>query len=195
MSKRLAIIVAAPALLSSFALMPVVQASPSTHAGNPKLGPVGAKHLHVVSPNSYYCDPGWIYDSVSDRGRQMYPTTVVYSDYNGTPYNATATFSATTAGWATLTTTIGGSADANVIVAGVDVSLNISVAVTLYASTGNAIAITVPPYKTGNGQHGVWRKVAYGHYYYLMSNCAIGTDKGWVTSYSPWTVGWNTWLS
>lgn len=198
MSKRLAIVAAALALLCALVMMPsmsVAHADRATYTGSkPLLGPMASKHLHVVGPNSYYCDPEWIYENVSDKGRQMAPTTVVYGDYNGTPYNATATFTATTAGWVSLTTSIGGSVDASAIIAGVEVTLRVDVSVTLYASVGNAIAITVPPYKTGYGQHGVWRKVAYGHYYYLASNCTITNDKGYITSYSPWYVGWNTWI-
>jgi len=194
-SKRLAIVAAVLALLGSLAMMPIAHANGSTSTGTkPQLGPIGSKHLHVVGPNSYYCDPSWIYDNVSDKGRQLIPTTVVYGDYNGTANNATASFSAITAGTVTLTSSIGGSVDASAIIAGVNYTFGISVSVSLYASVGNTISITVPPYKTGFGQHGVWRKIAYGHYYYLASNCHISTDDGYITSYSPWYVGWNTWI-
>lgn len=177
LSKRLAVIAAAFALLSSFALMPVVHASPSAYAGAPKLGPMGAKHLHVVGPNSYYCDPGWIYENISGQGRSMY-ALFSHADYNGTPYNATAKFITSVTGTVSVTAGGGVNVDANVIVAGVKASINASVTVSISVSGTNEMDITVPPYKTGYGQYGVWRQVAYGHYYYLMSNSRSGQTTG-----------------
>jgi hypothetical protein len=84
--------------------------------------------------------------------------------------------------------------DASAIIAGVDATFGISVEASISTTIGNAMSITVPPYKTGYGQYGVWRKVTYGHYYYRLTNCSVGTDDGYITAYSPWYTGWNTWI-
>lgn len=161
--------------------------------GVPHLGPVASGHLHVT-PDGYYCDPGWIYDSVSNQGRQIFQLGPTYGDYNGTGGTATVTLTATVGGTVSVGWSGGVSLDANVIVAGVRGSINGSVQVSLTAYVTNSISFGVPAYKTGYGQYGVWRQVAVGHYYYLMSNCTTGTDYGWPTTYSPWYVGWNTWI-
>lgn len=170
--------------------------TPTTFAAARPLsvGPVVRTHLHVVSPDYYYCEPGWVYDSVSNQGRQMAQVFPTQADYNGTPYNETVTLSASTTATVGVTWSGGGSLDGGVIVAGVQVSINASVTISISVSGTNTVQMTVPPYKTGYGQYGVWRQVAYGHYYYLTQRCGVGTDYGWRTTYSPWYVGWNTWI-
>jgi hypothetical protein len=61
------------ALLGSFPLMPVAHANGSPYTGpKPQLGPLGDTHIHQTGPNSYYCDPGWVYDNVRDAGSEIY---------------------------------------------------------------------------------------------------------------------------
>lgn len=148
----------------------------------------------MVSPDYYYCDPGWVYDGVYNVGSDFIAVTPAYRSYNGTPYNATTTFTATTTGTVAMWTTIGAQADANVIVAGVQVSLSVTVYASISTSIGHAITITIPPYKAGYGQYGVLRKVTNGHYYYLTDHCGISNDKGTVQAKSPWYPNWNTWI-
>lgn len=209
LSKRLAIIVAALALLSSFALMPVVHASPSTYTGKPKLGPIGSKHLHVVGPNSFYCDPGWIYENISDRGSSFWIVAPVFSGpypadqpngasayraYNSNATSATETFSALVTGTVSVSINVSATVAASVIVASVNETLGITVTTSISTTIGHNMAISVPAHKAGYGQYGVLQKVTTGHYYYLASNCAITNDKGTVTARSPWYPNWNTWI-
>lgn len=173
----------------------------------PKLSPQASTRLHIT-PNGYQCDPGWIYDNVVDAGTEIYVVAPspsgpfapdrpnsgpAYRAYNGTASNATVAFSATTTGTVSLAVSGTYSVDASAIVAGVNLSLGITVTTSISTTVGHTITITVPPRTAGYGQYAIYRKVTNGHYYYLMSNCAVGTDRGTLTARSPWMPDWNTW--
>lgn len=138
--------------------------------------------------------PGWIYDNVTNWGSSFIGITPTYRSYNGTPSNATGTFTATVTGTVTLTASIGASVDASAIIAGISASLNISVSASISTAIGHAITIPIPPYRAGYGQYGVSRLHTTGHYYFWQSDCKIGTDYGIVSAYSPWYPTWNTWI-
>jgi hypothetical protein len=194
MLRHVSIKVLVPAFLLLGVLFALAPASALAASGPPKLGPTASQRLHIVSPDYYYCDPGWVYDNVTNAGNNFIAVTPTYRSYNGTPYNATTTFTATTTGTVAMWTTIGAQADASIIVAGVDVSLSITVYASISTSIGHAMTITVPPYKAGYGQYGVLRKVTNGHYYYLTDRCGVSNDKGTVQAKSPWYPNWNTWI-
>ncbi len=176
-------------------------------SGPPQLTPEARKHLHVT-PNSFYCDPGYIYDNVVDKGDQIAvvapyvggPYTAdqpnngpAYRSYNGTSSNATATFTATVQGSVNVAVNTSATVDTSVIVAGVNATLGITVTTSIQTSIGHGINITVPPHQAGYGQYGVYRKVTDGHYYNLQSDCQTGVDDGTVRADSPWYPNWNTW--
>jgi hypothetical protein len=101
---------------------------------------------------------------------------------------------ATVSGTVSLTINPSAGVDASIVLASVKASINYSVQFSLTASQGNEIVdITVPAHRAGYGAYGVVTQKVLGDYYYLGSNCSKSGDK-WVTSYSPWYVGWNTWI-
>lgn len=154
-----------------------------------------ASLAHAATPNRIGCgSPGWVYSNVTNWGSSFIGVTPTYRSYNGTPSNATGTFTATTTATVSLTTSIGTTVDANAIIAGVSATLSVSVSASISTSVGHAISITIPPYKAGYGQYGVSRLHTTGHYYFWQSDCTIGTDYGTISVYSPWYPTWNTWI-
>ena len=143
-------------------------------------------------PRKIGCHEGYVYDNLSRQNNALAQVGPTYRNYNGTSSPATVTFTSSQSGTIGVTTSVGGSVDANVIVTGVSVTFGVSVSVSLTATTGTSISITVPAHQAGYGQFGVWRVVTTGHYYYRLPDCSIGYDYGTVTAYSPSYIGWNT---
>ncbi|MFJ1752754.1 hypothetical protein [Kitasatospora sp. NPDC088134] len=84
--------------------------------------------------------------------------------------------------------------DSSLLVAGASTSLGISLSVSLTAPLGNSTTITVPAGRTGYAEYGVWRKKTSGTYWKILTNCTTQNYTG-TTAWSPWYVGWNTWVS
>ena len=160
------------------------------------LSPTGSAHAaSVVSPHRLGCGtPGWVYNNITDWGSDFVGVTPAYRSYNGTPSNATGTFTATTTATVTLTASIGTTVNANAIVAGISATFSISVSASISTSIGHSISITIPSHEAGYAQYGVSRLHTTGHYYFWQSDCTIGTDYGTISVYSPWYPTWNTWL-
>ena len=148
-----------------------------------------------VGPDYQACNPGWRYDNLTRYNNSLVPVGPGQSDYNGTGSNASATFSATAS--ATINVTASGSVtvEGSVIVGSVKTTYGLTVSVAVTANLGNSFTITIPPYKTGNAQYGVWTVVTTGHYYYLDERCNNTWDDGYITTQSPLLVGWTSWLS
>ncbi len=188
MKHRLRSLVAALGMLSFFStlvFLPNTAFAATEPAQSPK----------AVSPNYQVCDTGWVYDNITinpDLFAQVGPTQ---SDYNGTGSNATATFTSSVSGTVSLSVNTTATVNANVIVGSASAAVGVTLSTSLTTSIGNNFAITVPPYKTGNGAYGVREKSTTGHYYYRNQNCSIGSDDGYITAKSPWTFGWNAWIS
>jgi hypothetical protein len=138
---------------------------------------------------------GWKYTSISKVSDEHVRVTDLYRNYNGTSSNATVTFTAQETGTVGYSISIGAKAQAGVILASAETSLNINFSYSLSTTYGNAMTITVPPRYYAYGQYGVWRTYIKGRYYYLNSNCSIGTDYGWVYARLPKSKGWKTWTS
>jgi hypothetical protein len=166
--------------------------APTTHAA-------GIKHANVkhgvLTPNSFVCTPGWYYDvtlQFPNTLAQVGPTQIVY---NGTGSTITETLTSNVGGTVTLTVTGGGEVNIGAILAGVKASASVAVAASVTASIGNSTAISVPSHHYGNGQYGVFEVHTYGHYYFENSACKIQQDEGTVEAYTPFGVGWNTYIS
>ncbi|MCL1840524.1 MAG: hypothetical protein FWF75_02080 [Propionibacteriaceae bacterium] len=178
---------AAAAILSILlALIVVLGGATSAHAAT-NSDPVG------IDPYGL-CSTTWTYTSTSrgtDQHSQVGPTQ---SNHNGTSSPATDTFTATASG--TVSATISGNANvsANVIFGSISASFGISVQASITASLGNSTQVIVPAGKTGNAAYGVWRAYTTGTEQ-LTNNACVVTQSHSVTAYSPYKVGWNTWIS
>jgi len=145
------------------------------------------------NPNSA-CSAGWYY-SPTGRGADTFAKVgSTHSDYNGTPSNASVTFTATTSG--TVTTSVSGGTNVGVSakVASISSTYGISASTSLAVTVGNSITITVPPMHSGNGDYGAWRAYVTGIERYYAASCAV-TQSHSTTVYSPYKKGWNTWIS
>ena len=168
-------------------------------AGMPNLAFAATGPNHHGKPTSSgtptvpACEEGWYYDNISIQGYPLAQVGPTYRDYNGTGNNETDTFTATTSGTISLSVSAEVSVNANVIIGSVQAKTGLSVTTSITATVGNQVQMTVPPHKAGYAAYGVFRVETTGHYYFRFMNCVIGTDDGYITTYSPWYVGWNTW--
>ena len=142
------------------------------------------------------CQPEYVYSVITVYGNTFYGLPGgSYKDYNGTPYNAIATFTSTVTGTIGTSLSIGGSFSLSAIVTGAQATTSATLTVSVAAGLNNSIAITVPPYHFGHGSWGAWRWYTYGEYYYLTDRCTVTNVsymKTWVPHVAP---GWNTWIS
>jgi hypothetical protein len=148
----------------------------------------------TVSPRAQVCDEGWVFDSIVKIATILAQVGPTYRDYNGTSAMADMTLTSTVSGTVGVSTTIGAEANAGVIVANVKTSLSVNVSISITATVSNTFRISVPAHKAGYGNYGVFRIETSGHYYYRTSSCKASPDDGTITAYSPWYVGWNTWI-
>lgn len=151
----------------------------------------------TTAPHEYNaCPSEWVYEVTSVGGNTFYALPGgTYKDYNGTPYNAIATFNATVSGTIGTSVSLGGSFNISAIVAGAQLTTSSTLSASVTAGLNNSIAITVPPYRYGNGSWGAWRWKTAGHYYLLNTNCTESSSS-YPTTYVPHIApGWNTWIS
>lgn len=146
-----------------------------------------------MKPASQYCDPGWIYDNVSNAGADYIGLGSTFYQYNPYSYTMTVNWSVTVNGSVTVTASAGVSGDLSIIVAEVKGTVNASVAYTVGVSATEGVLVPVPSHKAVNGQFSIERQKTYGHLYYLMSNCAIGSNYGTVEAWTPWRPTWHLW--
>ena len=148
----------------------------------------------TTAPHEYNaCQSEWVYNVTNVGGNTFYGL-VTYKDHNGTPYNATVTFTSTVSGTIGTTVTLGGSFNISAIVAGAQVTTSQALTASVTAGLNNSIAITVPPGKYGYGSWGAWRWKTSGHYYLLNSNCTE-SNSSYPTTYVPHiAAGWDTWI-
>lgn len=146
-----------------------------------------------VHPDSL-CSAGWYYRTTSRGADQHAKVGPTQSDYNGTATSAVMTLTATKSGKVSSTVTGGGSVDLSVELATVKHDYSISVTASTTVTLGNEIQITVPAHKTGNGDYGAWRAYVKGVEEYFNANCAV-TKSSATVLYSPYRVGWRTWIS
>jgi hypothetical protein len=139
------------------------------------------------------CGAGWVYTDVTRYPKKMRVLMGPFAYENDSPNPQTFSLTKYVSGTVSFSASAEGSVSAGVIIAkveakfGVNVSLSKTVAATLSAS------MKVDPHRTGHLAFGVWRFVSTGHYYYLRENCTIGTDRGYIRTYSPWYVGFRAW--
>jgi hypothetical protein len=157
------------------------------------LAPTAAFAASQVSPKGRICTAGWVYGYLSNQGTQLFQVGPTYRDYNGTSSTATVKLTAAVSGSISLILNPSAGIEASVVFGSVKASINYSIQWTLTASQGNEIDISVPAHKAGYGAYGVITQKVLGDYYYRGSNCSKSGDT-WVTSYSPWYVGWITWI-
>lgn len=140
------------------------------------------------------CEARWYYTVTSGGPTGFTTVTPLYGNFNGTPYAATATFTATTTD--TVTTTVTGTVGVtlNTVVANVNATFGISGSTAISTAYGVQQAISVPAYRTGHGQYGVFYKTAYGRSDYYNNACTV-TASGSNTAYVTWYTGWNTWIA
>ncbi len=119
----------------------------------------------------------------------------VYTNYNGTPNDATAEFTAQTAGTSTVAISASGTFSIDAIIAGAQASTSITLTQSWYVGTGTSISITVPPYHYGNGEYGNWRWVTNGTYYTYGAYCQVTSSTNMRTSVPTNHDGWDTWIS
>jgi hypothetical protein len=140
-----------------------------------------------------YCDPGWQYDHITRTGAQMHSLIPTLSYRNET--SRPQSFSETQYIEGTVGFSAEGKVDGGVslIVYSVHAELGLTVHASITAGGSITGHMTVSPHKTGHLAFGVWRVTTTGHNYYWRSNCTKGTDNGYVTTHTPWHIGYRAW--
>lgn len=140
------------------------------------------------------CSAGWYFRNTGRGANSHSKVGNTQSNYNGTGSSALMTLTATTSG--TASTTVSGSQNIglSVEVASIANTYGISATVSKTVTLGNQFQITVPAYKTGNGNYGAWRAYTTGVEEYNTAACAVTSTVN-KTFYTPYQVGWNTWIS
>ncbi|MCU1507839.1 MAG: hypothetical protein QOI02_1175 [Actinomycetota bacterium] len=139
------------------------------------------------------CSAGW-YWRATGRGADTFGRVgSTHSDYNGTNSNASVEFTSSTSG--TVGSTVSGSTEIalSVELASIRSQYGISVSVSKAVTIGNSIRITVPPHKTGNGDYGAWKAYVKGYEDFTNSRCTVTRSQA-KKIYSPYKVGWKTWI-
>lgn len=140
------------------------------------------------------CNPGWYYRVISrgaDTHSQVGPTQ---SDYNGTGSAALVTLTAQMSGSVSATFSGSTNVGASIKLAEIHTTYGINVQSTITVTIGNQIQISVPSHMTGNGNYGAWRAHTTGVEEWYTSTCSVTSSAG-TSEYSPYKVGWNTWIS
>lgn len=139
---------------------------------------------------------GWRYKGVTKQSIPLSQVGGTYSNYNGTRTTADMTLTSTTSGTVGMAVSMSASAEIKTaILGGVKAELGVSVSASMTATSSNTSRITVPAQRTGNGAYGVYRLKASGHLYRVDSCGRVLEDRGTVTSLSPKSIGWRTWIS
>lgn len=141
------------------------------------------------------CSTTSSYSVDSVVGQVMNRMGIVYTDYNGTPNDATASFTAQTAGTSTAAISASGTFSIDAIIAGAQASTSLTLTQSWYVGTGTTMSITVPPYRYGNGEYGNWRWVTNGTYYTYGAYCQVTSSTSMRTSVPSNHDGWYTWIS
>ncbi len=151
--------------------------------------------LAATTGPSYMCSTTSSYTVDSVVGKVINRAGPILTNYNGTPYNATATFTERTSGTSTVAISASGTFSIDAIVAGAQASTSLTLTQSWYVGTGTSISITVPPYEYGNGEFGNWRWVPHGTYYTYGAYCQVTSSTAVETSVPTNHNGWTTWLS
>ncbi|QKW23974.1 hypothetical protein HUT16_37210 [Kitasatospora sp. NA04385] len=133
------------------------------------------------------------YDGIVNQGKSIVPVGASQANYNGTSHDATSTFSAQVSGTVSYTVSASMSVSIGTIIADASATVGVSLSTSLTASLGNSTTVTASPGQTAHATYGVWRLQTYGTYHVIREDCS--SSVGGVTAYSPWYVGWNTWVS
>jgi len=148
----------------------------------------------VATPNQV-CSQSSSYSVGSTVGKVMNRMGPVYSDYNGTPYSESATFTETQGGTSTYSISVGGSFDLDLIIAGAQGTTSWTLSQSWSVGTGNNVTITVPSHQTGNGEYGNWRWENTGTYYTYNAYCQVSSSTKITTLLPTNHNGWVTWNS
>lgn len=140
------------------------------------------------------CDAGW-YFSTTSRGADTHSRIgVTQSNYNGTTSTATSTFTAQATGTVSATVSGGANVSLSAKVASIGATYGISAQVSLSVTLGNSTTVSVAPGKTANANYGAWRAYVTGTEKYRTTSCTV-TSTRTTTVYSPYRIGWYTWVS
>jgi len=140
------------------------------------------------------CQAGWTYRSTGRGNDVHFKIGPTQANYNGTSTVMQSTF------WAQATATVsasfsgGASVSIPIKVAEIKAKYGIAASVSITATLGTSITISVPSKKTGNADYGVFRAYTTGVEEYVTNACAVTQSKS-VTGYTPYKVGFLTWVS
>jgi hypothetical protein len=139
------------------------------------------------------CRAGDVYRALNNYGSSLARVGAGQSNYNGSNFDVTNTFSAKASGTISQSVSASTSLNGNVVVAGAEAKVGYDLSVALTAELGNTTQLRTPPKKTGNGDYGVYRIQTSGTYYKVTGQCTVTPYP--TTAWSPWRVGWHTWNS
>lgn len=149
------------------------------------------------TPTPTPCKPHYVYDKVVNRGHE-WKVFDRQGDFNYHPTPIQAKLIATTGGTVELTVTsrtdrslsLGAGFEGIGVVFEASQGFDVGVSLSVTASIGNEISMTIPPLSAGHGNYGVSVQVTSGH---LYDAAGCGKDYGDVISYAPVRRGWCTW--
>ncbi|MGW3312099.1 hypothetical protein ACWDG9_36580 [Streptomyces sp. NPDC001073] len=146
------------------------------------------------APAGRFCDSGGVYWPTHLGGRYIRAIGAPQSNYNGTSSKESSTFSAEASG--TVGISFSGSLKVTLseLVSRQEATFGVNLSASLTAKLGNSVTASIPAHKTLNAKYGVWRRRVTGTSYYVYSNCE-SSKPSTIVSYTPYTVGWYTWLS
>lgn len=154
--------------------------------------PISSDDMSTAQPQGM-CQVGWYYRTVSRATDPHFKIGFTHSNYNGTGSNMSSTFGAQSTGSVSVTLSGGTEVSLGVILADIAAKYHIDVVPTISVTLGNSTTITIPSKKVGNADYGAWRAHTTGVNEYFTSNCKVTKTKN-IMTYSPYRVGWRTWI-
>ncbi|MFI5534493.1 hypothetical protein ACIA8O_38760 [Kitasatospora sp. NPDC051853] len=146
-----------------------------------------------ATEDGVYCKYEEWYDNISNQGKVMAAVGPSQANYNGTSRDATSTFAAQVSGTVSATFSSSLTGEINGLVTKASATVGVQLQTSMTASLGNSTTVTAGPGQTAHATYGVWRLQTYGTFHIVRQDCTSSTAG--MTLWSPWYVGWNTWVS
>jgi len=139
------------------------------------------------------CDAGWQFTNITHPSTTIKVIGGPWVDVNKTDHRIQFSVSRTVSGTVGFSASGSFGGGVNFIIAKVEAKFDVTLHASISVSTTVSTTMWVSPHSTGYIEYGVFRFGARGHNYYLTSNCNIGTDYGYVTTWSPDYEGFKVW--
>lgn len=141
------------------------------------------------------CSSGWLYMPGAVETDGFLPVGGFHANYNGTEAPALVTFTSDAS--ATLGAAVDGSVNVGIDgkIASASAAFGVNYQISMTASIGNQIQITVPPGQYGYGEFGIWSQYVKGEEVHMQGIgpvCNV-VERRSAGLKAPYRAGWNTW--